>query len=368
MLKRFYLPQICPDTNNVVDSDNLNTNTTSNTNTTTLTSSQNEAEGQHILIENGNYLNKSQQNQLNMMRCYGNMLSQAHVFSGVDADCSKKLTHVVDTLNLASRIKKTGNQIENYTLPYQLARNIDNYHQQRWFNSNIFTESSQLFPDSTFNCQDKTIGYCNVLQTKHETVANYVDFCIEAIASRRITLSKKCTEKVNNKINESTFNNIKVKENIFFQKISTLLCSVVPKVQDELNQLIFHPDVMYLVACHFAKRVLLQTKQIRWFALGEFALSSSHVCLHQQNTFDWIKGDQRLAETDIFDLFTFDTFNSETRTKLFFKKDAYLTVVPLHKAEKIKIVQLNVATRENLHLNLNLHLVVSLCNKKFSLL
>ncbi|KAH9399936.1 hypothetical protein TYRP_017505 [Tyrophagus putrescentiae] len=34
-------------------------------------------------------------------------------------------------------------------------------------------------------------------------------------------------------------------------------------------------NIMYLIACHFAKRVLLQAKQIQWFALGEFAVSPS---------------------------------------------------------------------------------------------
>lgn len=208
----------------------------------------------------------------------------------------RPLEHLANTLNVAAGVSTRMHATANSSgCTYLLSRGVGNYdHDQA---------EEQASP-----LADRTIAYCNVLSTDCKSVSTYVELCVEQYLVKSMTLEEMKTQKK--------------------KMVTTLRKAHHPDLLD----VIFHPSVMYFIACHIAKRVLHHCDQMEYYALREFAPSLTLICLHQMS----------VTRSGVYSL---QSLRPE-------EADRFTTAIHLRQAERVELKSATTDIREQLYISM----------------
>lgn len=189
--------------------------------------------------------------------------------------------HIVKSIKVATGVKSQIQDQELTAFNYLLSRGVENYHSIQ----------------NTQTVNDRTFAYCNVLSTSSKAVCCFVEFCLEKNACKSMALISEEDQKGH--------------------VCATLKHDAVKNIAD----LIFDPSVMYLIACHIAKRLLFHSDNIEYHALREFATSHTDmICMHKMNNVI-----NRKKQDEIHNV------------SALINVDRFLTYVPLEEAYRINL-------------------------------
>ncbi len=216
----------------------------------------------------------------------------AHVGEGGQ---QRPMNHLNNALNNAAGVStRLHATLRSTGCTYLLSRGVGNYSH----NAAAAAAESQSQPG------DRTIAYCNVINTDSKAVSTYVEYCVEKYLAKSMTMEAEETQR------------------------KKMLTNLNQSHSEALIEMMFSPSVMYLIACHVAKRVLQHCGQMEYHALREFSPSTTLICMHQMSPTDFGIYSQTLPHDEA---------------------DRFMTAIPLDQAKRVILKSACTATRDQLH-------------------